>query len=118
TRAVKCKTACLRPGGRTQQASPREAIARAGLTNPSGGRRAEEGGDAVDDGLGDAGFAGKGDRLLFSLTVEDNHLVGINLEAGLIGHDVIGDDQVQTLAKQLAPGILVEVMTLGRKTNR
>src|SRR5690606_2752910 len=69
--------------------------------------------DTVDDDLGDALFGGEVDVHALAASVEEDHAVGFGAETSIAGRDVVGHDQVQSLALQLGGGARDQIVGLG-----
>ena len=73
--------------------------------------------DRVEHRSGHGTLVSQADILLDPLT-EDHDLVGVVLEPGAGRRDVVGDDQVEVLAPELALGVLAERLGLGREPDQ
>src|SRR5439155_7521613 len=53
--------------------------------------------------------------MLLAVATEDSHFVAIRLETAAFQRNVVGHDQIELLALQLAAGVLEQLLALGRE---
>src|SRR5437763_351450 len=66
---------------------------------------------------GDVPFVGQGNSLLAAVCGEHGDGVGVVLEPDTRGGHVVGHDEVEPFAAQLADGVLPDVLGLGREAD-
>ena len=78
-------------------------------------RRAEgsQAQDFVEDALSDFGFAELGQREVTAIAGEERDDVGVVVEAGAFGGDVIGDDEVCVFRGELFARVVGDLICLG-----